>query len=118
MRILLVDDDRTMRSILKTLLELEKYQVIVSEGSTSEQVITLARKERPDLIILDVHLKNVDGLEIVREMRQDLVLSTMKVLMTSGMDVREECLDAGADAFILKPYMPDDLISKIRQTGD
>jgi CheY-like chemotaxis protein len=117
MKIFLVDDDRTMRAILKTLLELEHHRITVWEGSSSVEILAQARAVQPDLMLLDVHLKDIDGLEIVRQVREDPTLYCLKVLMTSGMDLRDECLAAGADAFILKPYMPDDLIGKIRQVG-
>jgi DNA-binding response OmpR family regulator len=66
------------------------------------------------LILLDVHLRNVSGFDLVKGLRQDEQLKTTQVLMASGMELSVECRQAGADGFILKPFMPEELVGKIR----
>lgn len=108
MKVLLVDDDRTMQAILKTLLEIEQYQVVVWDGHS--QLHTLIGQEQPDVVILDVYLRDLNGLDVIRQVRADTASQHVKVVMTSGMALKEECLAAGANAFLLKPYMPDELL--------
>lgn len=118
MKLLLVDDDRTMRMILKTLLEIEGYSVSIWEGMSSNDILEQTRATMPDLMLLDVHIREIDGLNIVRAIRQDPELAGIRVLMTSGMELRDKCLTAGANAFIMKPYMPDELIQRLHSLSE
>jgi CheY-like chemotaxis protein len=74
------------------------------------------RLERPDVLLLDVHLSRQSGLEILDELRKSTDLKDVRVVMSSGASVKEECMRRGANGFLLKPFMPDDLISILRQT--
>lgn len=113
-KILLIDDDTTMVSLLKMLLTLEGYH-IANLSSDDQDIIELAQDELPDLILLDVHLGQQNGLEVVKGLKKSSSLKNIKVIMTSGMDLSEKCRIAGADDFILKPYMPDELLEKIKK---
>ena len=116
-KILLIEDDATMLSLLGTLLEFEGYQVALLNGEAdAENILQKLRGEKPRLILLDVHLPGVSGFDLMRKMRTDEVLKSTKVIMSSGMDLSLECRQAGADGFILKPYMPEELVEKIRET--
>jgi DNA-binding response OmpR family regulator len=106
-KVLLAEDDVTMVSLLKTLLKMEGYQVVALDAE--EDVPAAVRRERPDVLLLDVHLFQQSGLEILDRLRKANDTSTTCVVMTSGMNVKEECLHRGANDFLLKPYMPDDL---------
>ena len=111
---MLVDDDRTMRSVLKTLLELEQYTVAVWDALPTTDILELVRVEQPDVLLLDIHLREINGLDILRDLRSaEPQISNTPVLMTSGEDLRDQCKDAGANGFLLKPYMPDELIQQI-----
>ena len=110
-KVMLVDDDRTMVRLLRTLLELDGF--VICQASRGMDVLPVARQEKPDLILMDVHLADADGLEILRELRGS-DLASIPVLMSSGMDLEDECLHSGASAFILKPYPPDELVRAIR----
>jgi CheY-like chemotaxis protein len=112
-KVLLAEDDYTMISLLKTLLGMEGYQVSTLLEKTGD-VIKNVRREMPDVILLDVHLGSQNGVELLRKIRQAADLKSIKVIMTSGMDMQDQCLAAGADDFLLKPYMPDDLTRKLR----
>jgi CheY-like chemotaxis protein len=115
MKVMLVDDDRTMRTILKTLLELEKYNVVVWDALPTSDILEQIRAEKPDLVLMDVHLREINGLDILHELRlAEPQIAETRVLMTSGMDLRDQCKTAGADGFLLKPYMPDELMQQIR----
>lgn len=112
-KVLLIEDDATMLSLLETLLEIEGFEVKKIEDYAS--VVEDARAESPDVVLMDVHLRDVDGLEVLKSMRTDPAFDGVKILMTSGMDYSSRSIKLGADDFILKPYMPDELIAKIQQ---
>jgi len=111
-KILIIEDDATMVSLLRMLLGLEGYHV-VTLSSEDQDIITLAQNESPNLILLDVHLGQQNGLDVVKKIKEINNLKNIKVIMTSGLDLGESCLKAGADDFVLKPYMPDELLNKI-----
>ena len=115
MKIMLVDDDRTMRAILKTLLELENYQIVTWNGQPDSDIVAQIREESPKILILDIYMRNINGLDILRAVRSDPDLNDIHIVMTSGMPLEDECIAGGADAFLLKPYMPDDLIQLLRK---
>jgi DNA-binding response OmpR family regulator len=117
-KILLVEDDPTMLGLLQTLLQMEGFQVSLANEDGLEEIVSQVRREMPILALIDVHLRHISGLEVLKRIRQDAELKDMGVLMSSGMDVGDKCLEAGADGFILKPYMPDELIKKIHKLVD
>ena len=113
-KLILVEDDLTMMGLLMTLFQLEGYQVVRFDGVSSDDLINLLQREKPDIMLLDVNLRQFNGLEILSHLRQEPEFMQLRVVMTSGMDLRDRCLEAGASAFILKPYNPDELLKKIR----
>lgn len=116
-KILLIEDDTTMLSLLSTFLEIEGFQITPLNGEAgAEEILQRMRSEKPELILMDVHLPGVSGFDLVQRMRKDEVLKSTKVIMSSGMSLSVECRQAGADGFILKPYMPDELVKQIRET--
>lgn len=116
-KIMLVEDDLTMISLLSTLLQMEGFQIAkLNKEENLEQVMETIRNEKPDLALLDVHLRQFNGFDLLRQLRNDPVLRSLRVVMASGMDVRQQCLLNGANGFLLKPFMPDDLIRLIRDT--
>ena len=112
-KVMIVDDDRTMNLLLKTLLELDGFAVVLAPRG--DQVLSVALAEQPDAILMDVHIAEVDGIVLLRQIRQHPSLKNMPVIMSSGMDVGVECRAAGADAFILKPYPPDELSTTLKK---
>jgi two-component system phosphate regulon response regulator PhoB len=115
-KILLVEDDQTMLALLRTLLRYEGFEVADLEHDDSiADILEEIRLKEPVVVLLDVHLRKVNGLDLLTAMRAGEQDRHTGVIMSSGLDVSDRCLKAGADAFILKPYMPDDLITRIRQ---
>jgi DNA-binding response OmpR family regulator len=112
-KILLAEDDASMVAMLKVLLGMEGYQVVNTPVEIHD-VLQITRDELPDLVLLDVHLGYQNGLDIIRKLRKQKDIKDTKVIMTSGLNLVEECKEAGADNFIQKPYMPDELLEKIR----
>ena len=114
---MLIEDDAVMLSLLKTLLEYEGFQTAQLDGEgTLQEMLDRVRLEKPELVLLDINLHHINGLDLLRKFRQDKELKTMRVLISSGMDMRSQSYIEGANGFILKPYMPDELVSRIRNT--
>lgn len=113
--IMLIEDDQTMRSLLNTLLDMEGHTVVIPTMENMNSIFSTIQKEKPDLVILDVNLSHASGFDLMSRIRNDEEIIDTRILMSSGMDYRSECLAAGADGFLLKPYMPNDLIKLINQ---
>ncbi len=111
-KILIVEDDVTMFSLLTTLLQMEGFAVAGIRDW--RKIIETVHAENPDLVLMDYVLPEVDGIEIMKQIRAQPELSDLKIMLTSGMDVAEDCIEAGADSFIQKPYTPDQLIDLIK----
>lgn len=102
-----------MVSLLATLLELDGFEVVPT--TEPGDLVQTLRDDTPDLVIMDVFLTSSDGIELLRKVRSTTEFEHLPVIMTSGMDVEDRCLEAGANGFILKPYAPPDLIHMIRE---
>jgi DNA-binding response OmpR family regulator len=113
--ILLVEDDPTMGSLLKTLLEFEGFSVVSITGNNEEEILSSLKHEYPELMLLDVHLKSINGINILTKIRESNSYNDLRIIMTSGMDLADECINMGADDFLLKPYLPDNLIQAINR---
>jgi len=113
---MVVEDDQKMQSLLTTLLNLEGFSVNVPETNNQEDLIKEILNERPEIALVDVNLHIVNGLDLVRAIRQLPEIKDICVLMSSGSNLKTECAQAGADGFIMKPYMPDKLIKQIHTT--
>ena len=111
-KILIAEDDQTMASLLTTLLKMEGFDVVSLESH--DDVPSAVAQEKPDVLLTDVHLGEQNGMEIVSAIRQNEEMSQMKIVMTSGLDMKDECLKRGADHFLMKPFMPDDLFKVLK----
>jgi DNA-binding response OmpR family regulator len=111
-KVMLAEDDPTMLSLLRTLLKLEGFES--ASLMDREDVLDALRRETPDIMLLDVNLPQGNGIDYLRRLRKDKILSKTLVIMSSGMPLETECMAAGADMFLLKPYMPDVLINAIK----
>jgi CheY-like chemotaxis protein len=111
--IMLVEDDPTMQSVLATLLEFEGYKVVIGPVGTKESILRSIRDHSPDILFMDVSLRSVSGIDVLKGLRRDPDLNHLRVLMSSGMDLKGTCLAAGANDFLLKPFMPDELLEKL-----
>ncbi len=114
LKVLLAEDDITMVSLLTTLLKMEGFNVVALQADAD--VPAAVRIENPDILLLDVHLLQQSGLDILDAIRNSEDMSRTRVVMSSGSNVREECMNRGANGFLLKPYMPDELITILKQT--
>lgn len=117
-KILLVEDDLTMLNLLETLFSIEGYDVCSVDQD--EDFFDSVKQNEPDLVIMDVHLRSgkgveINGFDLLQRIKEEPGLEMVKVIMLSGTDLRIESRIAGADEFIIKPFMPDELIQKIEK---
>lgn len=114
-RILIVDDEPDLVETLRFPLEMEGYQVLVAENG--EMGLTLARKERPDLIILDLMLPKLDGYKVCRLLKFDERFKKIPVLMVTAKTQEKDRLlgkETGADEYITKPFDIEQLLEKVK----
>ena len=111
-KIVLAEDDATMVSLLKTLLKMEGYDVIALDADSD--VAATVQREQPHAVFMDVHLGGQSGIKILEKIRKNGENADVRIIMTSGLNMRDECLRSGANAFLLKPFMPDDLIRALK----
>ena len=112
-KIMVAEDDQTMVTLLTTLLKMDGFDVIALDAD--EDVPAAAERDCPDVLLLDVHLSTQNGFEILDTIRSSNKLPRLLVVMISGLNVKEECMLHGANDFLLKPFMPDDLIKMLRK---
>ncbi len=111
---MLIDDDETMISLLKTLLEMDGFEV--TSTTNWKEIPAEVRAKDADVLLMDCNLPEIDGLDVLAEMRREEDVQDLRIIMTSGMDMEYKAMASGADAFLLKPYTPDtlyDLIQKL-----
>jgi CheY-like chemotaxis protein len=111
-KILLAEDDATMVGLLKTLLKMEGYEVVALDANSD--VAAAVQREKPDALFMDVHLGGQSGMNILEAIRRNQETADVRIVMTSGLNMKDECLEGGANAFLLKPFMPDDLLRALK----
>ncbi|HVJ52272.1 MAG TPA: response regulator [Aliidongia sp.] len=111
-KILVVDDEPQIRRFLRTSLSAQDYQVL--EAETGQEALDGAKREKPELMILDLGLPDIDGLEVIRRIREN---SALPIIVLSSRDdelVKVEALDLGADDYITKPFGMEELTARVR----
>ena len=112
-KILLAEDDPTMVSLLKTLLTMEGFEIVALDAKSDVPAAIV--KETPDNLLMDVHIGDQNGLEIIEKIRANPANESLNIVMASGLNVKDECLSRGANHFLLKPFMPDDLLKLLKK---
>jgi CheY-like chemotaxis protein len=115
LKVLLAEDDATMVALLTTLLKMEGYQVAALDGDAN--IAQAVIEAQPDILLMDVHLLRQNGMDELVKLRAAPGGESVRVLMTSGLDFKDQCLARGANAFIQKPFMPDDLLEALRSVS-
>lgn len=111
-RILIVDDDPQIRRVLRTALVSQGYEVV--HASNGEEALERVREERVDLIVLDMNMPNMTGLETCRIVRSTSEVAIIMLTVRDTEGDKVEALDAGADDFITKPFSSPELFARIR----
>ena len=115
-RILVIEDQEDNRAILRDLLTSVGYEIL--EAVNGEEGVRMAAAHRPDLILMDIQLPNIDGYEATRRIKAQELLRTIPIIAVtsyalSGDDVKAR--EAGCDAYVTKPFSPRALLAKIRE---
>ena len=110
--VLVVDDEERLTSLVKTYLEQAGFRAVAARNG--REALFLARQERPDLIILDVMMPEMDGLEFMRQHRKER--ETPIIMLTARIDDADKLvgLELGADDYVTKPFSPRELIARVR----
>jgi len=114
-RVLIVEDERDIRDLVLFHLEREGFQV--SSASSGEEALRQVRHAGPDLVLLDLMLPAMGGLEVCRKLRQDPATAALPIVMLTakGDEVdRVLGLELGADDYIVKPFSPKELLARVR----
>jgi DNA-binding response OmpR family regulator len=114
-RILVADDNPTNRDILQARLEANGYEVL--HAGDGEQALSVTRERRPDLILLDIMMPKLDGIEVCRRVKADAALPfTPIILVTAKAETGDvvEGLDAGADEYLTKPIDQKALVARVK----
>jgi CheY-like chemotaxis protein len=111
--VLICDDEPSLRELIRVSLE-GPYSIV--EANDGEECLEVARRVRPDVMILDMMMPRRNGLEVLTEMRSDEHLSDMPVIvLTAQPATREEALRARADLVIVKPFEPDEITAAVEE---
>ena len=115
-RVLIVDDQRMFRDGIRNRIENEPGIEVVGEAASAEETMTEIRKQRPDIVTLDIRLRDVSGIEVARQIRQEW--PDLKILVLTGYDFDQyvrASARAGIDGYLLKDAPQEDLIQALRQ---
>ncbi len=110
--ILVVDDEPQIRRVLRTTLSFRGYEI--SEAATGEEALELAKKVKPDLILLDVNLPGISGIETCKEIRRWSETPIIMLTVRSAERDKVVALDAGADDYVTKPFGIEELLARVR----
>lgn len=118
-RVMLVDDHPLMRRGINQLLSLEEEFEVIAEASNGTEAVALAHEDEPDLILLDLNMKGMSGLDTLQALRTDGCGSIIVILTVSDSAADIETLvKAGADGYLLKDTEPDELIELLKQASN
>jgi DNA-binding response OmpR family regulator len=112
-KVMILEDNAMMRSLLQTLLELESFLVTCPTFPLTDP-IRIILETKPDLVLMDINLPGTNGLALLGMIRATEEIKNTKIIMSSGSDRKQESLQAGANSFLMKPYMPDELIRMVK----
>jgi type IV pilus assembly protein PilB len=113
-RVLVTDDEPITRMLVKLLLEKQQYEVL--EATNGREAVEIATRERPDLLLCDLNMPELDGYETISRLRRDMSLAMMPILVLTGEEgpaVERRVLQLGADDYIVKPFDPEVLLSRV-----
>jgi CheY-like chemotaxis protein len=114
--ILTIEDTASFRLLIRMTLEFESFHVL--EASDGQSGLDLARNSSPDLILLDLKMPGLDGLQVCQQMKADARLRKIPIVLLSSSDDSDEieaCLQLGAQGYLMKPFRPQMLLDVVRE---
>jgi DNA-binding response OmpR family regulator len=114
-RVLVTDDEPSLRTLVRVLLEREHFDVL--EARSGREAVEIARRERPDLLLIDLNMPDVDGYRAIAQARREHRLRGMPIVVLTSQDnadVRRRVFELGADDVILKPFDAGLLLARVQ----
>lgn len=112
--ILIIEDDKPIRNLISTTLEMQKYKYFTAENG--EKALMQVASQQTDIVLLDLGLPDIDGIEVIKKIR---TWSTMPIIVISARSEDKDkidALDAGADDYLTKPFSVEELLARLRST--
>jgi two-component system response regulator DegU len=113
LRVMVVDDDEMVRRSTCGLLESYEYFEVVCEGADGAEAVAKARKYRPDIILMDITMPTMNGLDATRVIKREI--PSIQIIVVSGQDSLQEALSAGASGFITKSEVGERLATEVQK---
>lgn len=110
--VLLVEDDRMLRRALRA--SFRNWDFDVTEAESGEEALSLASQDQPDLVVLDLTLPGIDGIETLRHLRTFSDVPVVVLTVRDGIRDKVAALESGADDYVLKPFEPEELLARSR----
>jgi two-component system KDP operon response regulator KdpE len=110
--VLLIEDDRLLRRTVRASLHSWDFDVL--EAESGEEALTMLSTGRPDLVILDLSLPGIDGIETLRHLRSFTPVPVLVLTVRDGLNDKVTALEAGADDYMVKPFEPEELLARAR----
>lgn len=111
--VLIVDDSSTMRAVIKRTINISGFKVgELWEASDGNEALKILNDQWVDLVLSDINMPNMNGIELISRMKQDPMMKSIPVVMvtTEGSEKRiQECMEIGASGYIKKPFKPEDI---------
>lgn len=112
--ILVVEDDPPIRNLIATTLETQNYKFITAENGA--QALLVATSSKPDIILMDLGLPDIDGVEVIKKLRSWTVTPIIVISARNDDKDKIQALDAGADDYLTKPFSVEELLARLRST--
>lgn len=119
MKLLIADDEESVRSLVRITLETESHEILEARDGT--QALDLIREHRPELVLLDVDMPEVSGLDVCRSVKEDPTTSDITVVMLTAAAQESDLHEgeqAGADGYFTKPFSPIALLEKVDEVAE
>lgn len=115
-KLLIADDEDGIRSLVRMTLAVDSFEIL--EARDGDEALAVARRERPDLLFLDVMMPGTSGVDVCRTLKEDPATAGITIVMLTAKaqeQDREEGLAAGADDYFTKPFSPVSLLTKVEE---